>query len=170
MACVARAAIQSFKPRTVLPAATSDAQAALGSPQAHRRNAGRCGHWPSMARAGSAAASPPCSGYGPGSLRGHAARRSSARGMSRPARLVRVKPKTRSASNRPWGMVTQGAVREEREVLFRGVKPIVHSLIVRRHPTKFPGRAFSMMKRMGHLTAPRHSCANIRHSGPRDRG
>ena len=39
-------------------------------------------------------------------------------------------------------------VREEREVLFRGVKPIVHRLIVRRHPAEFPGRAFSMMKRM----------------------
>src|SRR6056297_1008413 len=68
------------------------------------------------------------------------------------------------------GMVTQGPVREEREVLFRGVKPIVHSLIVRRHPAEFPGGAFSMMKRMGHLKDPRHSCASIRHSGPRDRG
>ena len=68
------------------------------------------------------------------------------------------------------GMMTHGSVREEREVLFRGVKPIVHGLIVRRHPAEFPGRAFGMMKRMGHLKAPRHSCASIRHSGPRDRG
>src|SRR6056297_3563215 len=66
-------------------------------------------------------------------------------------------------------MMTQGAVRKEREVLFRGVKPIVHSLIVRRHPAEFPGRAFGMMKRMGHLNDPRHSCASIRRSGPHDR-
>ena len=66
------------------------------------------------------------------------------------------------------GMVAHGSVREEREVLFRGVKPIVHRLIVRWHPAEFPGRAFGMMKRMGHLTAPRHSCASIRHSGRHD--
>jgi hypothetical protein len=37
------------------------------------------------------------------------------------------------------GVMAQSSVREEREVLFRGVKPIVHSLIVRRHPAEFPG-------------------------------
>lgn len=68
------------------------------------------------------------------------------------------------------GMMAHSSVREEREVLFRGIEPIVHSLIVRRHPTEFPGRAFGMMKRMGHLKDPLHSCASIRHSGPRDRG
>jgi len=32
------------------------------------------------------------------------------------------------------GVVTQGPVREEREVLFRGVESVVDGLIVRRHP------------------------------------
>src|SRR6056297_1364498 len=68
------------------------------------------------------------------------------------------------------GMVTQGSVREEREVLFRGIEPVMYGLIVRRHPAEFPGRAFGMMKRMGHLRDPRHSCASIRHSDPHDRG
>lgn len=67
------------------------------------------------------------------------------------------------------GMMTHGSVREEREVLFRGVKPIVHGLIVRRRPAELPGRAFGMMKRMGHLKAPHQSCASIRHSDPCDR-
>src|SRR6056297_2902450 len=67
-------------------------------------------------------------------------------------------------------VVAHGSVREEREVLFRGVEPVVDGLIVGRHPAEFPGRAFSMMKRMRHLTAPRHSCANIQRSGPHDRG
>ena len=56
-----------------------------------------------------------------------------------------------------------GAVREEREVLFRGIEPVMYGLIVRRHPAEFPGGAFGMMKRMGHLKDPQHS-------GPRDRG
>jgi len=36
-------------------------------------------------------------------------------------------------------MMAQSSVREEREVLFRGVKPVVYGLIVRRHPTEFSG-------------------------------
>ncbi len=68
------------------------------------------------------------------------------------------------------GMVTQGAVREERKVLFRGVEPVLDGLIVRRQPAEFPGRAFGVMKRMRHLTAaPRHSFASIQRSDLRDR-
>ncbi len=71
-------------------------------------HAGRCGHWPSMARAGSVAASPPCSGMRPWQSSRICCSPIQRTGMSRPALLVRDRPKTRSASIQAKGMC-QGA-------------------------------------------------------------
>jgi len=94
-----------------------------------------------MAQAGSVEASPPCSECGPDSLAlavfTDMLLADPAHGNVPTCAIGQGQAEDTFGLKQALGMVAHGSVREEGEVLFRGIEPVMYGLIVGRHPAEF---------------------------------